>query len=400
MKHRALLLALASASSVLPNSAYAADDFCSRLIVQAVTQFCQLLPNGMNLCQPVALMGPGPECTMPERPALVPVPLGPPTMQPPAPWTAPYASGSWPASTAMPPAASLLAPTQQVAAAPAPARTPTPPDLPRIMPAAPKPSTAATPAPPVPPVAPTVPVAPTPVAAAAARTPSAAAAPVIAPSIAPVAAPSTALATQTAVAKPMPAAPVAAAAKTPSAAPAPVVAPVAVPAPSTVAATQTAATPAVAAKPVPASPVVAATPVAAAPSAAPAVAAEPVQPAATRSVTEEAADALAHFDFDSATLTVAGRALLDAWVAQAPKDKPVRVSGHADRLGPEPYNLNLSLRRAEAVKQYLSEKGISPRRIQLEAKGEAEPVKRCKGGATPTTKACLAPNRRVEIDPE
>ena len=78
----------------------------------------------------------------------------------------------------------------------------------------------------------------------------------------------------------------------------------------------------------------------------------------------------------------------------------MRVSGHADRLGPEPYNLNLSLRRAEAVKQYLSEKGISPRRIQLQAKGEAEPVKRCKGGATPATKACLAPNRRVEIDPE
>jgi len=146
--------------------------------------------------------------------------------------------------------------------------------------------------------------------------------------------------------------------------------------------------------------VVVATPVAATPSAAPTAAAAPAQPAATRSATEEAADALAHFDFDSATLTVAGRGLLDAWVAQAPKDKPVRVSGHADRLGPEPYNLNLSLRRAEAVKQYLSEKGISPRRIQLEAKGEAEPVKRCKGGATAATKNCLAPNRRVEIDPE
>ena len=396
MKFRVLVLALASAGGTLPNSAQAADDFCSRLIVQAVSQFCQLLPNGMNLCQPVALVGPSPECATPDRQALVPVPLGPPTMQPPVPWAAAYASGSWPASAATPRAASLLAPTQQTAAAPAAVRTPTPPDLPRIMPAVPKPSAAAAPAPPLPPVAPTAPVATTPDAAAT-RTPSAALAPVIAPVAVP--APSTAPATQTATA-PVAAAPVAAAAKTPSAASAPAIAPVAVPAPSTVAATQTAATPAVAAKPVPAAPVAAATPVTTAPSVAPTAAAAPAQPAATRSATEEAADALAHFDFDSATLTVAGRGLLDAWVAQAPKDKPVRVSGHADRLGPEPYNLNLSLRRAEAVKQYLSEKGISPSRIQLEAKGEAEPVKRCKGGATAATKNCLAPNRRVEIDPQ
>jgi OOP family OmpA-OmpF porin len=118
---------------------------------------------------------------------------------------------------------------------------------------------------------------------------------------------------------------------------------------------------------------------------------------------EEAAasvDALAHFDFDSAELTAAGRAVLDAWLAEAPKNTPVRISGYADRLGPEPYNLTLSLRRAEAVKQYLAGKGIELRRIQTQAKGEAEPVKQCKGGATPTTKACLAPNRRVHIDPE
>lgn len=111
-------------------------------------------------------------------------------------------------------------------------------------------------------------------------------------------------------------------------------------------------------------------------------------------------DALAHFDFDSATLTAVGRAVLDAWLTEAPKGKSIRVSGYADRLGPEPYNLKLSLRRADAVKQYLAGKGYDPRRIQLEAKGEAEPVKRCKGDATPITKACLAPNRRVRIDPE
>jgi len=112
------------------------------------------------------------------------------------------------------------------------------------------------------------------------------------------------------------------------------------------------------------------------------------------------ADALAHFDFDRAELTAAGRAALDTWLAQAPKNQPVRVIGHADRLGPEPYNLKLSLRRAQSVRQYLTGKGVSARVIELEAKGESEPVKRCKGGATPATKKCLAPNRRAVVELE
>jgi len=83
-----------------------------------------------------------------------------------------------------------------------------------------------------------------------------------------------------------------------------------------------------------------------------------------------------------------------------PRAGRFRITGHADRLGPEPYNLKLSLRRAETVKQYLAGKGVDARVIQLEAKGESDPVKRCKGGATPATKACLAPNRRAEVESE
>jgi len=355
MKFRALILALASASSVLPNSAQAADDFCSRLFIQAVNQFCQLLPNGLNLCQPVALVGPNPQCATPERQALVPVPLGPPTLQLPAAWAAPWASGAIPATAA----ASMTSPTQAVAVAP------TPPELPHIMAAVTKPTATEMPARPLPPAAPAAPIVPRPVAATA-TSPTTATAPVIAP----------------------------------------VITSVAVPSPSIAPATKIAATPAApaapAAEPVPATPVAVATPVTTAPIRAPQAAPDAAQPPATQSATAEAeaADALAHFDFDSATLTAAGRATLDAWLAQAPKDKPVRVSGHADRLGPEPYNLKLSLRRAEAVKQYLAGKGVNPRGIKLEAKGEAEPVRRCKGGATPATKACLAPNRRVVIDPK
>lgn len=108
-------------------------------------------------------------------------------------------------------------------------------------------------------------------------------------------------------------------------------------------------------------------------------------------------DALAHFDFDSSKLTNRGRARIDAWLAQYPTEFLVLVTGHTDRLGPRNYNLKLSKRRAEAVRQYLLKKGVAPKMIKVRAKGESEPVKFCKGGATPATKACLAPNRRVVI---
>jgi outer membrane protein OmpA-like peptidoglycan-associated protein len=108
-------------------------------------------------------------------------------------------------------------------------------------------------------------------------------------------------------------------------------------------------------------------------------------------------DALAHFAFDSAEITEAGRAILDAWLAKTPGALPIQVTGHADRLGPEPYNEKLSLRRAEAVKKYLTEKGKPANHIQILAKGEALPVVRCAGDAIPATKECLAPNRRAEI---
>jgi len=357
MKLRALVLALASASTALPNSAHAADDLCSRLIVQAVNQFCQLLPNGLNLCQPVALVGPGPECAMPERQALVP--LGPPALQPLAPWAAPYASRPWPANpmTSLPPWkpawTSPVAPAVTAPHPPAP-----PPDLPRIMAEMPKPIIATAPAP----------------LSAPATTATTVEAKAPLPPLAGPAAATTA----TVVMAPLPAAAVAAT-------PVPFITPVAAPVPAAAVAEPAPATVAMAVTPVPAN--------------VPQADLAATQPA-TPGVEAAAVDALAHFDFDSANLTVAGRAVLDAWLAEAPRDKPVRVSGHADRLGPVPYNLNLSLRRAEAVKQYLVGKGIDSRTIQLEAKGESEPVKRCKGGATPTAKACLAPNRRVQITPE
>ena len=108
-------------------------------------------------------------------------------------------------------------------------------------------------------------------------------------------------------------------------------------------------------------------------------------------------EAKAHFAFDSADLTDAGRAAIDDWLRRVPAGMRARLSGHADRLGPAPYNLDLSRRRAESVRDYLVRRGYAAGDIRVLAKGESEPVKQCAGGATPATKACLAPNRRVEI---
>lgn len=385
MKHRAIILALASAGIAFPVGARAADDICGRLIIQAINQICQLLPNGLSLCQPVALVGPGAECKNPEQQSVVRVPLGQPTLRamtpwgpqvaaPLAPWAAPYPSplvpmaAAAPMVAAMPPAASAA---------------------PETVVASPTPPTAIADAAPAEPAV-TEPV-PTPAAPVPSSTPVATPVPPAVSTVAADIAPTTAASMLTGTPAP---------ASTPSGEAATAPTPEAV-APTTPAA----ATPVDPAVP----PVTVVTTDAASSSPAPAISpavAETgamIAPVAAGPAPDEdaaKADALAHFDFDSANLTEAGRAVLDAWLAAAPKDKTIRVSGHADRLGPEPYNLKLSLRRAEAVKQYLVGKGMDPRRVELEARGESDPVKRCKGDPTPATKACLAPNRRVVIDPE
>lgn len=99
------------------------------------------------------------------------------------------------------------------------------------------------------------------------------------------------------------------------------------------------------------------------------------------------------FEFDSATLTPEHSDALDAIAAAANKGRAVRlvVGGHADRAGPEPYNMALSRRRAEAIERALVGRGLDRDRMTVVAFGEKRPRIATPNGVRETL------NRRVEI---
>ncbi|KLU27958.1 MULTISPECIES: outer membrane protein OmpA [Caballeronia] len=111
------------------------------------------------------------------------------------------------------------------------------------------------------------------------------------------------------------------------------------------------------------------------------------------------ADAL--FDFDKAILKPAGKAKLDD-LASKIGDLNLEVvvaTGYTDRIGSDKYNDRLSLRRAQAVKAYLVSKGIEANRIYTEGKGKRNPVTTgCNQKNHKQLVACLAPDRRVEVE--
>jgi len=107
------------------------------------------------------------------------------------------------------------------------------------------------------------------------------------------------------------------------------------------------------------------------------------------------------FDFDKAVLKPAGKQQLDdlATKIQGVNLEVVVATGYTDKIGSDKYNDRLSLRRAQAVKAYLVSKGIEANRIYTEGKGKRNPVKTdCAQKNRKALIACLAPNRRVEVE--
>lgn len=109
------------------------------------------------------------------------------------------------------------------------------------------------------------------------------------------------------------------------------------------------------------------------------------------------------FDFDRSALRPEGKAMLDDLVRtlQGANYEVILAIGHTDRIGTKAYNQKLSVRRAEAVKKYLVDKGIAPNRVYAEGKGETQHVTKpgdCKGKRGKQLIACLQPDRRVDVE--
>ena len=81
---------------------------------------------------------------------------------------------------------------------------------------------------------------------------------------------------------------------------------------------------------------------------------------------------------------------LVAFLNQYP-DRTVVIEGYTDSVGGEDYNQGLSERRADSVKSYLAEQGVSSIRLSALGKGESDPV------AGNDSAAGRQQNRRVEV---
>lgn len=100
-----------------------------------------------------------------------------------------------------------------------------------------------------------------------------------------------------------------------------------------------------------------------------------------------------NFDFDRANVRGSVEQRLSR-VIELLKEMPgidVQIVGYTDDIGPAEYNVRLSLRRAEAVHDYIVSRGIDGARLSVAGRGEIEPLV---SNATPEGRAV---NRRVEF---
>ena len=99
------------------------------------------------------------------------------------------------------------------------------------------------------------------------------------------------------------------------------------------------------------------------------------------------------FEFDKATLSSQYIPDLER-VVMVLKENPslsIRVEGHADEIGSDEYNMDLSVRRARAVRDFLMSEGMDGQRIEVKGFGKRRPV------APNDTEEGRQKNRRVEF---
>lgn len=119
----------------------------------------------------------------------------------------------------------------------------------------------------------------------------------------------------------------------------------------------------------------------------------PPPPAPVARVQEDSRSYLVFFDFDKYNLTQDAVEVLSNLFSNTQGAKSVHysITGHADRSGSDAYNMKLSERRANSVKEELVRKGIPGNAVSLDWKGERDPLVQTDDGIKEPQ------NRRAEI---
>jgi OOP family OmpA-OmpF porin len=113
----------------------------------------------------------------------------------------------------------------------------------------------------------------------------------------------------------------------------------------------------------------------------------------TTTIPEKATSTVLYFPFDSDHLGDTAQAAVAELVryVKSAGNVTVTINGHADRVGSEQYNMDLSQRRAKFVVKALEHAGVAEGMLKYFAFGESDP-------AVPTADGVAEPkNRRVEI---
>ena len=104
-----------------------------------------------------------------------------------------------------------------------------------------------------------------------------------------------------------------------------------------------------------------------------------------------------HFDTDRADLRASSKDALASHASQIqahPEWGVISIEGHCDERGSSDHNLALGQRRAEAVKQYLVDRGVPMSRVMTVSFGESKPI------VFGHDEAAWQMNRRTELKPE
>jgi peptidoglycan-associated lipoprotein len=101
-----------------------------------------------------------------------------------------------------------------------------------------------------------------------------------------------------------------------------------------------------------------------------------------------------NFDFDKWELRDDAKMALDAKlpILNANTGVTIRIAGHTDSRGSGEYNLQLGQRRAAAVRDYLTARGVAASRVELVSYGEERPLCQMQD------EGCWAQNRRAEFE--